>query len=439
MTDAVNVRELALGILVEVLEKQCYSHQVLRAVLQKHQYLSKQERAFLTRLTEGTIQRMMELDYILNQFSRVSVPKMKPLIRNLLRMSVYQLKYMDAVPDSAVCNEAVKLAKRHGFNSLSGYVNGVLRNVGRNLNAITYPDDEAEPVRALSVRYSMPEWLIEQWNEDYGPVRTGEMLAASLTEAPITIRANLSRISPKRLKERLEKEGLAVEPVTVEGYPGLPYAFVLSGVDYLNGLSAFREGLFYVQDISSMLVAEYAAPKKGDFCIDVCGAPGGKGMHLAEKLGGTGHVEVRDLSDYKVGLIEENIRRHALPNISAKQWDATVPDETMLGCADIVIADLPCSGLGVLRKKADIKYRMSEKQQEELVALQRRILDTVAAYVKPGGTLIYSTCTVHRAENEENVAWFTGMHPEYRLIKQRQLFPQQAAGDGFFLAKLVRE
>lgn len=438
MTDAVKARELALGVLMEVLEKQGYSHQVLRAVLEKHQYLDKRERAFLTRLAEGTIQRVLELDYILNLFSRVSVPKMKPLIRNLLRMSVYQLKYMDAVPDSAVCNEAVKLAKRHGFGSLSGYVNGVLRNVGRNLNAIPYPNEETEPVRALSVRYSMPEWLIEQWMEDYGDVRAREMLAASLTEAPVTIRANLSKITPEQLKERLKQEGLCVEPATVEGYPVLPYAFVLSGFDYLNGLSSFREGLFYVQDISSMLAAEYAAPKKGDFCIDVCGAPGGKGMHLAEKLGGTGHVEVRDLTAYKIGFIEENIRRHGLTNISAKQWDATVPDETAKGRADIVIADLPCSGLGVLRKKTDIKYRMSKKQQEELIALQRRILDTVASYVKPEGTLIYSTCTVHRAENEENVAWFTGAHPEYRLMEQRQMFPQQAAGDGFFLAKLVR-
>lgn len=438
MTDAVNTRELALGILMEVLEQGAYSHLVLRAVLEKHQYLDKRERAFLTRLTEGTIQRMVELDYILNQFSKVSVPKMKPLIRNLLRMSVYQIKYMDAVPASAVCNEAVKLAKKRGFASLGGYVNGVLRNIDRNLAAVTYPDEATQPIRALSVRYSAPEWLIQQWVDDYGDARAREILEASLTEAPLTIRTNLAKVTPKELKDKLKEEGVTVDLAVTWGDPKLSYAFALSGVNYLNGLSAFREGLFYVQDISSMLVAEYAAPKQGDYCIDVCGAPGGKGLHIAEKLQGTGHVEVRDLSERKVALIEENITKYGMTNISAKRWDATVPDETAVRRADIVIADLPCSGLGVLRKKTDIKYRMSREQEEELVLLQRRILDTVAAYVKPGGTLLYSTCTIHRAENEGNVAWFTGGHPEFCLMEQRQLFPQRGAGDGFFFAKLVR-
>ena len=438
MTDSINTRELALGILMEVLEEQGYSHLVLRAVLEKHQYLDKRERAFLTRLTEGTIQRMLELDYILDQFSKVSVPKMKPLIRNLLRMSVYQLKYMDAVPASAVCNEAVKLAKKRGFASLGGYVNGVLRNISRNLASVTYPDEEKEPIRALSVRCSMPEWIVEQWMTEYGTACTKEMLAAFLTDAPITVRTNLTKLTPEELRERLAAEGVAAEPLPAGEYPELPYALTLSGIDYLNGLSAFREGLFYVQDLSSMLVAEYAAPKEGDFCIDVCGAPGGKGIHLAEKLKGTGHVQVRDLTEHKVALIEENIKRHGMANVSAKQWDATIPDETAIGQADIVIADLPCSGLGVLRRKTDIKYRMSREQEGQLASLQRHILDVVEAYVKPGGTLLYSTCTIHRAENEGNVAWFLETHPEFGLAEQRQMFPRQGFGDGFFLAKLVR-
>lgn len=438
MTDSVNTRELVLGILMEVTGENSYSHLVLRSVLEKYQYLDKKDRAFITRLSEGTIQRMIELDYILNQFSKVKVNKMKPVIRNILRMGVYQLKYMDAVPASAACNEAVKLAKKKGFGSLSGFVNGVLRNVSRNLEQITYPDAVKEPVAALSVRYSIPEWLTAQWLAEYGRDQTEQMMQAFLTDAPITIRTNLKRTTPEELREKLEAEGVTVEPLDMEKYPELPYAFAISGFDYLNGLNSFREGLFYVQDLSSMLVAEWAAPKAGDVCIDVCGAPGGKSIHLAEKLDGTGSVEARDISDHKVELIQENIARHQLSNITAKRWDATVSDEEAAGKADIVIADLPCSGLGVLRKKTDIKYRMSERAEAELVELQRSILNVVASYVKPGGTLMYSTCTIHRAENEENVAWFTAQHPEFMVEKMRQIFPEKTLGDGFFIARLVR-
>ncbi len=439
MTDSVNTRELILGILMEVTKGQNYSHLVIRSVLEKYQYLDKKERAFITRVSEGTIQRMIELDYIINQFSKVRTNKMKPVIRNILRMSVYQLKYMDSVPASAACNEAVKLARKRGFSSLSGFVNGVLRQIGRNLDAITYPSVEQEPVQALSVRCSMPEWIVQMWIADYGMTQTEEMLAAFLTEAPLTIRTNLSRISPEDLKVRLESEGVCVEKLDMEKYPKLSYAFAISGFDYLNGLGSFREGLFYVQDISSMMVAEYAAPKEGDYCIDVCAAPGGKSMHLAEKLHGTGHVEARDLTEYKVALIRQNIERQQFENVTAVQQDATELDEASVEKADIVIADLPCSGLGVMRKKADIKYRMTPEGQEKLVHLQRQILDTVCTYVKHKGTLVYSTCTINRRENEENVRWFIETHPEFTLENMEQMFPEKEAGDGFFIAKMVRK
>lgn len=438
MTDSVNVRELVLGILMEVTKEGAYSHLVIRSVLEKYQYLDKKERAFLTRLSEGTIQYMIELDYIINQFSNVKVNKMKPVIRNILRMGVYQLKYMDSVPASAACNEAVKLARKKGFVNLGGFVNGVLRNISRNLAQITYPDLQCCPVEHLSVCYSMPEWIVKQWLADYGMEQTKRLLQAFLTEAPVTIRTNLARISPEALGERLAGEGVKAEPLDEAEYPGLSYAFALSGIDYLSSLTAFQEGLFYVQDISSMLVAEMAAPKTGDYCIDVCAAPGGKSIHLAEKLAGSGMVEARDLTEYKVGLIEENIVRNQLSNMKAVQMDATVFDEASVEKADILLADLPCSGLGVLRKKTDIKYKMSEAQQQELIALQRKILDTVCNYVKPGGTLIYSTCTIHRGENEENVRWFVEKHPEFELMESRQIFPEEQLGDGFFLARLIR-
>ncbi len=439
MTDSVNTRELILGILMEAAEGKNYSHLVIRAVLEKYQYLDKRDRAFITRVSEGTIQRMIELDYIIDRFSNVKTAKMKPVIRNILRMGVYQLKYMDAVPASAACNEAVKLARKKGFSSLSGFVNGVLRNISRNLFDVTYPDVETEPAASLSVRYSMPEWIVREWLAAYGRERTEELLSVLLTEEPLTVRTNLGRITPGELRERLAAEGVLAEPLDAQRYPGLSYALTLRDFDYLNGLQSFREGLFYVQDVSSMMVAEYAAPKAGDVCIDVCAAPGGKSLHLAEKLAGTGSVSARDLTDYKVSLIRENIKRQGLTNITAVKQDAAVFDASSRDAADIVIADLPCSGLGVLRRKVDIKYRMSKEQQGELAALQRQILDVVCAYVKCGGTLIYSTCTINPAENEENVRYFLSGHPEFSLVKMEQLFPDEQLGDGFFISKMVKK
>ena len=287
---SVDTRELALEMLIEINERGAFSHIVLRSVLDKYQYLSKQDRAFMTRLVDGTIEYMLQLDYIIDSFSKTKVRKMKPFIRNLLRMSVYQIKYMDAVPDSAVCNEAVKLAKRHKFAQLSGFVNGVLRNIARNIDSVQFD--------TLSIRYSMPQWIVDRFVAAYGEKKAEEIFKAFHNKSTISIRTNLTRCTPDELRATLEAEG-----VTVTAVDELNYAFVISGFDYLNGLQSFRDGLFYVQDISSMLVAQTAAPKKGDYVIDVCAAPGGKSTHIAELLRGSGHVFARDLTDNKVDMI----------------------------------------------------------------------------------------------------------------------------------------
>ena len=401
-----------------------YSHLVLRDVLDKYQYLSKQERAFLTRLTEGTVERMLTLDYVIDQFSKTKVKKMKPLIRELMRLSVYQIMYMDGVPDAAVCNEAVKLARKRGFSGLSGFVNGVLRSVARGWKGVAFQNE--------SVRYSVPEWIIDGWNADYGRDVTEKMLEAFMQPAKITVRTNTQKCTPEELKDRLSQEG-----VTVEAIEGISYAFALSGFDYLAGLGSFQDGWFYVQDISSMTVAHAADPKKGDYIIDVCAAPGGKSSHLAELLDGSGMVEARDLTEYKVGLIEENILRHDLHNMKAVQQDATLFDEASVEKADILICDLPCSGLGVIGRKSDIRYKMTAEKAHDLAVLQQEMLDTVWKYVKRGGKLIYSTCTIHKEENEDNVAAFLQKHPQFTLVEQRQIFPMEGS-DGFFVAKMIR-
>lgn len=448
MTTNTNIRELVLDILIEVNEKDQYSHLVIRSVLDKYQYLDKKERAFLTRLAEGTIEHQIEMDYMIDSFSKVKVRKMKPLIRNLLRMSVYQLRYMDAIPDSAVCNEAVKLAKKRGFRQLSGFVNGVLRSIVREGDKLLYPDAAMEPMSYLEVKYSVPGWIINRWMKAYGYEQTETILSHFYQESPLTIRTNRTKCTPEELRTKLINEQVTVEKIgEIPAESGefkdaldrlWDYAYTISDFDHLQSLQTFQDGDFYVQDLSSMLVAEMAAPKKGDYVIDVCAAPGGKSSHIAELMDGTGMVEARDLTEYKTNLIEENIRRHGLSNMKAVCMDATVFDRDSVGKADILVCDLPCSGLGVMGKKTDIRYKMTEEKEKELVQLQRQILKTVIPYVKENGTVIYSTCTIDRTENEENAAWIEREFPELSLVAMKQMFPGEAGNDGFFISKFVR-
>ena len=451
MTNGLNLRELALEILLEVEKNGAYPNVLLKQALDKYLYMEKQERAFLTRLVEGTVERKLTLEYFINSVSKTPVNKCKPVIRCIMRMAAYQIFYMDSVPDSAACNEAVKLAQKKGFHTLKGFVNGVLRNLSRQKDAMMLPDEKKEPVKAMSVRYSVPEWLVEKICKDYSE-ESAEKMFASLYEnvGATSIRVNNSKISTEECAELLKKEGVHVEKA-----PYVKNALEISGYDSLGFLESFEKGYFQVQDVSSMLVGLAANPKAGDQVIDVCAAPGGKSIHVADLLNGTGHVEARDLTDYKVSLIEENIHRCGFSNISAKRADATIQDETVKESADIVIADLPCSGLGVLKKKSDIKYRMTQSQIEELVELQRLILKNAVTYVKSGGTLIYSTCTVAKEENDLQVDWILENLPlelvplkgcvDEELLRNTdregvlQLLPGREKADGFFLAKFQKK
>ena len=457
MAKTVNEREIILGILIEVTENGKFSHVMLRDVLSKYQYLEKRDRAFITRVTEGTLEHLIEIDYILNQFSKVKVKKMKPVIRNILRSSVYQLKYMDSVPDRAVCSEAVKLANRKGFSGLKGYVNGVLRTIARELDHVSYP---SEGVKRLSVIYSCPEWIIELWNKSY-PLETIEkMLKDFQEEKGMTIRCCRRKIAPNALEDHLKAEG-----VSVKSHPYLSNALVISGYDYLESLEAFQEGLFVVQDISSMLVGELSNVAAGSMVIDLCAAPGGKSLDIAERLeleekdvdpSKCGHVEARDLTEYKVQLIEDNIERMDMKNVTAVCQDASIFDPQSEEKADLIIADVPCSGLGVFGKKADLKYKASLEGIDSLVSLQRKILSCAGRYVKPGGTLLYSTCTINPLENQENVYWFLKAFPDFYLddiekqlhedlkhdVEEKgmiQLLPGVHQCDGFFIARLKKK
>ncbi len=449
MTNQINERAVVLDILLELEKEDAMCHLVLRSALAKFQYLEKQERGFISRLVLGTVEQRIELDYMINQFSKTPVRKMKPVIRCILEMSVYQLKYMKQVPVSAVCNEAVKLAGKRKFVNLKGFVNGVLRNIARNLDNVTYPDKEKEPQTYLSVKYSIPEWFLSMWKKQYSYAQIEQILEGFKQENRTYIRCNTQKVSPQQLKEALQKEGIAVCDVK-----GLPFAFAIDGYDYIGGIEAFEQGWFQIQDISSMLVGKVAGLKEKDAVMDVCAAPGGKSINAA-LLNPKGMIDSRDLSDYKVSLIEDNLDRLEIENVTTKVWDATILDASSIEQADVVFADVPCSGFGIIGRKPDIKYNASLDKTESLVGLQRKILAQVWQYVRPGGYLIYSTCTINRAENEENVAWMCEQFPlercditadlqEYLVSDQDcsygvQLLPGINGTDGFFIAKLQRK
>lgn len=450
MTNGINTREMILEILLQINEEGEHSHIAIRNALSKYQFLPKQERAFVTRVCEGTLEYRIYIDYVIDSFSKITVDKMKPPIREILRSAVYQMKFMDRVPDSAVCNEAVKLAQKKGFYNLKPFVNGVLRAVARKKDEIPLPSREKEPVRYLSVRYSMPESLVLRWLNAYGEEITEKILADFLTEKPLTVRCRTYLNSVEETCESLQAQG-----VTVEDAPYLSYAKRISDYNHILALDAFIEGKIMVQDVSSMLVAEIANPSRGDYVIDLCAAPGGKSLHMGDRMEGFGTVDARDVSQYKVNLIEENIRRANSINVQARVKDATVFDVDSECQADIVLADVPCSGYGVIGKKPEIKYRSTDQKEEELVILQRNILDKAAEYVKPRGVLIYSTCTIAREENEENMMWFMNHHPfklesidpyipdelksETTALGYLQLLPGVHGTDGFFIARFRRK
>lgn len=445
-----NTREIILDILLELAKTEEYSNLLLAGVLEKYDYLDAKEKAFIKRVTEGTIERRIQIDYILDYVSKVPVKKMKPLIRELLRMSVYQLIFMEGTPDAAVCNEAVKLAKKRKFQSLQGYVNGVLRNVCRQKENIAYPEKK-DVLAYLSVVYSMPQWLVGRFVKAYGEEKTEIILQAFLERGAVTIRLEESLSEEKRaeLIGEWKEKG-----VVVKKHPYLSYAVQVEKSEGIRNLSGYEEGLFMVQDVSSMLVVEAADIKKGQTVIDVCAAPGGKTLHAACKTGPKGKVLAFDLTENKVNKIEENKQRMKKENVTAAVGDARVCNEALEQLADIVIADVPCSGLGVIGKKQDIKYHVTPQSLEEIVELQKEIVRNVTSYVKPGGIFMYSTCTINSEENEKMVEWICDNFPFEKesmesflpeMLKEEgtdgmiQLLPGVHKTDGFFFARLRRK
>ncbi|MCH5340444.1 MAG: 16S rRNA (cytosine(967)-C(5))-methyltransferase RsmB [Acetatifactor sp.] len=464
-----NIREIALDTMLTLEQQMEYSNHLIRAVLDKYDYLSGRDKAFLKRLTEGTLERRLELDYYLNKVSTVPVGKMKPLIRELLRISLYQMLYMDAVPDSAICNEACKIVEKRGFGGLRGFVNGVLRNLARQKECLPLPDREKEPMRYLSVKYSMPDWIVDTWVDEYGIEITETLLEGLMRVHPVSLRfrTDLPLERQKEWCNELREQGMTLQQSSY-----LPYVYTLEGAQGVNGLPGFDQGLFTVQDVSSALAVEAAGIRKEDFVIDVCAAPGGKSMLAAEKAA---RVLSRDRTENKAELLRDTARRMRAENIQVQVYDGRATDETLIRQADVVLLDVPCSGLGVIGKKRDIKYRASRESVREMTVLQKEIVNSSWQYVKPGGTLLYSTCTISVMENEAMVKYISeelpfepvpldrlpgkilALREQFEELRKKngkpswpglnedqrracvQLLPGYTEGDGFFIALFKRK
>lgn len=439
-----NARAVALKVIQDVTVRGAYANIALTKELAKQRELSGPDRRLVTELVYGTLKAQGTLDWALSHFLNRPLSKLTPVIRDILRMGVYQLLFLDRIPPSAACNEAVELAKRNGHIGVARFVNGVLRSLLRQPEKIAYPDAADDAAVYLSLRHLHPRWLVERWLAQLGFEATEALCRFNNQPPPLSIRTNLQRISREALQARLAEEGVRCEPSLLA-----PEGLLLLEAPPLTSLASFREGLYQVQDESSMLVAHVVAPQPGETIIDACAAPGGKTTHLAERMQNKGTIWACDVHAHKMDLLQDNADRLGLQVIHPSCLDARDIGKTWPAQADRLLVDAPCSGLGVLRRRADARWRKEISQIEELTILQREILEGAAPALKVGGILVYSTCTVEPAENRQTIEWFLARHPEFELEDAGSLLPVPRQGepmvqlwphidgtDGFFLCRL---
>jgi 16S rRNA (cytosine967-C5)-methyltransferase len=442
-----NVRETALELLETIEKNQSYSNLILHHAIERNK-VPVRDIGLLTELVYGTLQRKMTLDFFLKPFIKEG-KKLDRWVPHLLRLTLYQIVFLDKIPERAAIFEAVEIAKKRGHKGVASLINGVLRSIQREgLPSLTEIDD---PIERLSIETSHPTWLVKRWVEQFGFEKTKEMCKLNLTAPTQTARVNISLISRDDCLVKLREEGYLVEPS----------AIIQESIHCLKGnlasSNAFKEGLLTIQDESSMLVAHALGINENNKILDACAAPGGKSTHIAEKLKGTGTVYSMDLHEHKVRLIKENASRLQLNNINAQALDSRKIDEQFQNeTFDRILLDAPCSGLGVMRRKPDMKYTKMEADLNRLQTIQLDLLKAVSPLLKKNGILVYSTCTVDQEENEAVIRKFLEQNKDFEgdldwkvrmpeaiqpLIQSYdlQIFPQDFGSDGFYIACLRKK
>jgi len=439
-------RETALKALIEIETKKAYSNLVLKKLLRSDS-LDTRDRAFISELVYGTVSRRLTLDWIISLFSKIKLKKISLRVLSILRLGAYQIMFLDRVPNAAACDTSVELAKKYAKES-SGFVNGILRSISRSSAEIRMPEHTGSTAYELSVKYSFPDFLVESWLIEYGREFTEKLLDSLLVRPDFYVRVNTLKTSPEAVIDELLIEG-------VEALPGrfLNEALILRNVSDISRLKAYTEGRLTVQDESSMLVAKVLDPQPGEKILDICAAPGGKATHIAEYMKNEGHISAWDVHEHKVKLIGNNAQRLGVKIIEPAFRDALEPVDEMEGRFNRVLADVPCSGTGIIRRKPDIKWHRKPEDFGNLVELQRKILYNASRYVMPGGVLVYSTCSLDPRENSAVVKAFVNENTNFTMepisslsgiIGDKEeitggilkLYPHIDGTDGFFIARL---
>lgn len=437
-----------MEILIDIHKNGAYSNKAIERHLNKS--MSSQDENLIRELVYGVLENKIYIDYIISKASKIRIKKIHFQIIEILRTGIYQIVFMDRIPHSAAVNEAVNLAKKYGHKGTIGYVNGILRAIVRDKETFTKIDNK-DRVKYLSTKYSYQEYMVKRWIKEFGEEFT-ENLCKSNNEKPLlNIRVNTIKITKEKLQKRLENMGLDI----IEA----KYAkdcLIVKNPFRITETQEFKKGLFTIQDQSSILVGQITNPKENSLILDLCAAPGGKSTHLAQLMNNTGKIISRDIYDHKISLIQENIKRLGVKNIETEIANALELDENLVNKVDYCLVDAPCSGLGLIRRKPEIKINRNEEDIYTLVKLQKEIINIAKEYVKVGGILIYSTCTIEPEENILLIQGFLKENTNFKLInieneldyKEKldtlkdgyiQLFPNIHNTDGFFIAKMIRE
>lgn len=444
-----NAREAALRILHDIDVKGAYGKQALDTYI-KAVGAVRQHRAFVTELVYGTVRWRLKLDWIIKQFSNIELSRISSWMLNILRLGIYQIIFTDRIPDSAAVNESVKLAKKFGHKASSGFVNAVLRNVVRKRNGMKFPDRHNNISGYLSVMYSHPRWITDRWIERYGSDFTEQLMKSNNSIPDFTIRVNTLRNNRSECIKTLGEEGYEASQTG-----NLAEALAVRKPAGILETKSYRDGRFVVQDEGAMMVSRVLAPEPGDTVIDMCSAPGGKTTHIAQLMNNTGIIYAWDIYDHKIRLVKKNCGLTGTDIVYAKLQDATEVLTEFREKADRVLADVPCSGLGVIRRKPDIKWARTECDLKELASMQYDILKAGASCLKPGGVLVYSTCTTEPEENEHIIRRFIDENSGFsiddagRYLPERfsssgqdgmiRLFPNIHGVDGFFITRITKE
>lgn len=401
-----------------------------KAVLDTVKECEQRDRAFVNEVLLGILRNKIYIDFVIQSFSKLKLKKMNPYVLQILRTGAYQIVFMDKIPVSAACNEAVKIAdkKAHGAK---GFVNAVLRNIARNIDNLPKPGGDACEI--ISVKYSCPLWLTKKIFGQFGEGKCEEILSDSLNQHPTFIRANCLKITGDELIEKLASEKITAEKTD------LPQCLRIIGAIDVYASELYKSGFYTLQNINSQRTALVLEPKSGETVIDVCSAPGGKTTHIAELMKNQGRIIAFDIHRHKIRLIQKTAERLGISCIDAICHNSENVFEEYREAADRVLADVPCSGIGVIHRKPDIKYNRLEDDVTDLVQIQTKILNSAAMYVKKGGTLVYSTCTILKEENENRIDSFLKEHSDFIKDFERLYLASETEGSGFYICRLRRK